>query len=267
MVSNVESRSRKSSSKEKKSTSATTSEEEEESVDDMVYLLPTKAFHTRSNRNVKTNLSTFLDDSDSENEDVAMEKLAAAISDLFTGRVVSESSKSEHSSEGEEEPEEEVKSKPSVSAQSEISNYKKSTYILIDAKDSLNFTITPTFLKVLNELFTLYSNKTLSIAYNKKSINLINDIGPHTKVELFENRGSKSIENSFLMCSKTYEPLDSCPNSPSKSNYLITDFINDDFTDDRDSYTDETGKTDLELALDMETTNSLEFPFYGTPKN
>ncbi|KAK9700327.1 SHR-binding domain of vacuolar-sorting associated protein 13, partial [Popillia japonica] len=67
------------------------------------------------------------------------------------------------------------------------------------------------------------------------------------------------------MCSKTYEPLDSCPNSPSKSNYLITDFINDDFTDDRDSYTDETGKTDLELALDMETTNSLEFPFCATP--
>ncbi|KAK9700323.1 hypothetical protein QE152_g31310 [Popillia japonica] len=153
MVSNVESRSRKSSSKEKKSTSATTSEEEEESGDDMVYLQPTNAFHTRSNRNVKTNLSTFLDDSDSENEDVAMEKLAAAISDLFTGDWnESESSESEHSSEGEEESEEEVKSKPSASAQSEISNYKKSTYILIDAKDSLNFTITPTFLKVLNEL-------------------------------------------------------------------------------------------------------------------
>lgn len=85
MLGNTEIKTKKSSSKEKKSASGSTSEEEEESGDDMVYLQPTNSFHTRSNRNVKTNLSTFLDDSDSENEDVAMEKLAAAISDLFTG--------------------------------------------------------------------------------------------------------------------------------------------------------------------------------------
>ncbi|KRT80524.1 hypothetical protein AMK59_6502, partial [Oryctes borbonicus] len=141
MLSNIEAKSRKSSSKEKKSTSATSSEEEEESGDDMVYLQPTNAFHTRGNRNVKTNLSTFLDDSDSENEDVAMEKLAAAISDLFTGDWnESESSESEHSSEGEEDSEEEVKPKPN--AREQLSNYKKSTYVLLDAKDPLNITIT-----------------------------------------------------------------------------------------------------------------------------
>ncbi|GJQ74448.1 hypothetical protein Trydic_g21318 [Trypoxylus dichotomus] len=268
MLSNSEAKSKKSGSKEKKSTSATSSEEEEESGDDMVYLQPTNAFHTRSSRNVKTNLSTFLDDSDSENEDVAMEKLAAAISDLFTGASScsdwneSETSESEHSSDGEEDSDEEVK--PKTNTREQPADYKKSTYVLVDVRDPLNITITPTFLKVLNDLVTLYSNKTLSISYSRRAISLINDIGPNTKVELFENRGSKAIENSHLMCSKTYEPLDSCPNSPSRNPYLITDYM-DDYMDDRDSYTDEIGKGDIELELDLDSVNSLDFPLTTTP--
>lgn len=51
----------------------------------MMYLEPVNTVNLNINRRVKTSLSTFLDDSDSENEEGAMEKLAAAISDLFTG--------------------------------------------------------------------------------------------------------------------------------------------------------------------------------------
>lgn len=59
-------------------------DDDEISEDDMVYLEPSNTFLTRNTR-IKTSLSTFLDDTDSENEDGTMEKLAAAISDLFTG--------------------------------------------------------------------------------------------------------------------------------------------------------------------------------------
>lgn len=59
--------------------------EDEDSGEDMMYLEPINSLHNGNNRRVKTSLSTFLDDSDSENEDETMEKLAAAISDLFTG--------------------------------------------------------------------------------------------------------------------------------------------------------------------------------------
>lgn len=97
----------------------------------------------------------------------------------------------------------------------------------------LNLTVTPTFLKILNEIFTVYSNKTLSIIGNTKSINLINDIGPQTKVELYENRGKEGNDESMLMCSKTYENQDSCPNSPTKSIYYSTD-LNDDNIDEKD---------------------------------
>lgn len=60
--------------------------EEEDSGEDMMYLEPINVVSSGRNRRVKTSLSTFLDDSDSETDDGAMEKLAAAISDLFTGQ-------------------------------------------------------------------------------------------------------------------------------------------------------------------------------------
>lgn len=65
--------------------SKTSTDDEEDSGEGMMYLEPTVSLHNQNNRRIKTSLSTFLDDSDSENEENAMEKLAAAISDLFTG--------------------------------------------------------------------------------------------------------------------------------------------------------------------------------------
>lgn len=86
MLTQMENRLKKNEKLKKESGSHSSSnEDDDESGNEMIYLQPANAMHNRQNRRVKTSLSTFLDDSDSENEDGAMEKLAAAISDLFTG--------------------------------------------------------------------------------------------------------------------------------------------------------------------------------------
>lgn len=72
----------------KRSSRSVTTTEDEDSGEDMMYLEPTTLMNNVGNRRVKTSLSTFLDESDSENEDGTMEKLAAAISDLFTGKYI-----------------------------------------------------------------------------------------------------------------------------------------------------------------------------------
>lgn len=222
----------KNVTREKKNTPATT--EDEDSGEDMMYLEPINPLHNRNNRRVKTSLSTFLDDSDSENEDGAMEKLAAAISDLFTGDWnESEDSDYIHSSENEDDSDDNIKRKSQDDKITQFTNYTKSTYILIDAKEVLNVTLTPTFLKVVNELFTIYSNKTLSVITNKKTINLTNDIGPQSKVELYEKKSVESYEDDALICVKTFENQDSVPNSPSKSIYYVSDF-SEDVNEDKD---------------------------------
>lgn len=87
ILNNVENKGKKHERKRKRSESRTSSNDEEESGNEMVYLEPSNTVNNRQNRRVKTSLSTFLEDSDSENEDCTVEKLAAAISDLFTGYV------------------------------------------------------------------------------------------------------------------------------------------------------------------------------------
>lgn len=84
ILSIAENKSKKDCKGRKSDSRSCTDADDEESGDDMIYLEPTNSFHSRNSR-VKTSLSTFLDDSDSENEEGTMEKLAAAISDLFTG--------------------------------------------------------------------------------------------------------------------------------------------------------------------------------------
>ncbi|KAK5650330.1 hypothetical protein RI129_001359 [Pyrocoelia pectoralis] len=250
---------KKDYTKARKASPSPSSTEDDESKDGMVYLQPPKMYHSYNNKGIKTSLSTFLDETDSENEDGAMEKLASAISDLFTGDWnESEESDYDHSSDAEDESEDNLDSKlqsarPSVEL---TKRFKKSTYFLIDTKESLNITITPAFLKVVNEIFTVYSSKTLSILPITKSINLLNDIGPKTIVELYESKGSELLEDNVLVHAKTYENEDSCPNSPTK---IVQDFI-EDTNDDRDSLSEELLKLDLDLSYDYELTDTLLFP-------
>lgn len=85
ILQSAENKSRKEATKKRKTSCSPSSTEDEGSEEDMVYMEPSKVFHNRQNRGIKTSLSTFLDESDSENDEGAMEKLASAISDLFTG--------------------------------------------------------------------------------------------------------------------------------------------------------------------------------------
>ncbi|KAF5301566.1 hypothetical protein FQR65_LT08871 [Abscondita terminalis] len=260
-----ENKNKKEIGKIRKTSPSPSSTEDDESKDDMVYLQPPKMYHNFNNKGIKTSLSTFLDETDSENEDGAMEKLASAISDLFTGDWnESEESDYDHSSDAEDESEDNVDCKmqsarPSVDL---TKRFKKSTYFLIDAKETLNITITPAFLKVLNEVITLYSSKTLSIKSNTASINFLNDVGPKTVIELYEKRGTESLENDVLIHTKTYENEDSCPNSPSK---IAHDFT-EDSTDDRDSLSEELSKLDLDLSYDYDLNDTLLFPTVTTTK-
>ncbi|KAF5273457.1 hypothetical protein FQA39_LY07474 [Lamprigera yunnana] len=265
ILNTAENKNKKEIGKTRKASPSPSSTEDDESKNDMVYLQPPKVYHNFNNKGIKTSLSTFLDETDSENEDGAMEKLASAISDLFTGDWnESEESDYDHSSDAEDESEDNLDCKvqsarPSV----ELSKrFKKSTYFLIDAKETLNITTTPAFFKILNEIITVYSSKTLSIVSNTNSISFVNDVGPKTVIELYECKGTESLEDNVLLHSKTYENEDSCPNSPSK---IGQDFL-DDYNDDRDSLVEELSKLDLDLSYDYELNDTLQFPTVTTPK-
>ncbi|KAJ8959923.1 hypothetical protein NQ314_006125 [Rhamnusium bicolor] len=252
MLDTTEHKTKIETNKRKKCSRSVTTTEDEDSGEDMMYLEPINAISNGNNRRVKTSLSTFLDDSDSENEDGTMEKLAAAISDLFTGDWnENEDSDCDHSSEGEDDMEENEKPK-----EEHDMIFNKSFYILLDAKETFNVTVTPNILKVINELLTQYSNKIISVRTNKKSISLINDIGPQTRVELYEKNGNS--DDNRLLCIKKYENEDSAPNSPSKSLYFVPDYLDNNF-DDRDSCTDD-DKDEFEITYDFETMSSLQFP-------
>lgn len=102
----------------------------------------------------------------------------------------------------------------------------------MDAKEKLNFTVTPAVLKLLTEIMIVYSSKTL-LSSSRSSINLINDIGPHSKVELYETADTEDEEMKVLVCSKTYENQDSCPSSPIKNAFGVPGF-SEDTNDDKD---------------------------------
>ncbi|KAK4883024.1 hypothetical protein RN001_006343 [Aquatica leii] len=265
ILNTAENKNKKEVGKTRKTSPSPSSTEDDESKDDMVYLQPPKMYHNFNNKGIKTSLSTFLDETDSENEDGAMEKLASAISDLFTGDWnESEESDYEHSSDAEDESEDNIdcriqSARPSVEL---AKRFKKSTYFLIDSKETLNITITPAFLKVFNEIFTVYSSKTLSIMPNTTSINFFNDVGPKTVIELYECRGTESLENNVLIHTKAYENEDSCPNSPSK---IVHEFTEDN-NDDKDSLIEELSKLDLDLSYDYDLNDTLQFPTVTTPK-
>lgn len=100
----------------------------------------------------------------------------------------------------------------------------------MDAKETLNFTVTPNCLKIVNELITQYANKILSVRMNKKQISLINDIGPQTKIELFEIQNENPEEHRRI-CLKKFENDDSLPNSPNKCTFSLPDYLDSNFED------------------------------------
>lgn len=254
---------KRETNKNRKCSHSSTATEDEDSTEGMLYLEPANLYSGRNNSRVKTSLSAFLDDSDSENEDFTMEKLATAISDLFTGDWnESENSESGSSSDSNDDSEgNKTKSNKNVYNVSASRKFEKSTYIVVDAKEKLDITVTPALLKLLTEICTEYSNKTLSVVDNRKTIKLINDIGPHSIIELYENCGDAEQKN--LICSKTYENQDSNPNSPSKQVYSLSGFSDDT---NEDCFLEEMSKMEFENEYNFEAISSLQFPPITTPQ-
>lgn len=252
---------KKENSKNRKGSHSSTATEEDDSAEDMIYLEPANLYSSRNSHRVKTNLSAFLDDSDSENEDFTMEKLATAISDLFTGDWnESEDSETENSSDSNDESESNVvKNNKNTCVYNQSKKFEKATYIIIDAKEKLDVTITPNLLKIFTELCTEYSSKTLSISGNRKMIKLVNDIGPNSRIELYENCGD--AEQKTLICLKTYENQDSYPNSPSKQIYSLGG-LSDDMNED--CFMEEMSKIEIEHEYNFEAISSLQFPVVTT---
>ncbi|CAH1186159.1 unnamed protein product [Phyllotreta striolata] len=238
-----------------KNASVTTTEDED-SGEDMMYLEPSNHSYNGNDRRVKTSLSTFLDDSDSENEDGAMERLAAAISDLFTGDWNEyEESDCDRSSDEEDDLDELQKPKQ----RSDVA-CDKAYYVLLDAKETFNVTVTPTLIHVLNELVAQYSSKIISVTSDRKSIAVSNDVGPRSAVELYEKI---SGEENKLLCIKKFENDDSAPGSPCKYNSYVPEYSDGNY-DDKDSFTDE--NREFDSAYDFESLASLQFPDETTPQ-
>lgn len=252
---------RKEDGKRRKNSHSSTVTEDEDSAEDMLYLEPENLYGNRSNQRIKTSLSAFLDDSDSENEDFTMEKLATAISDLFTGDWnESEDSESDNSSDSNEESDgAKAKDRKDPFADGFAKKFEKSTYIIVDAKEKLDLTVTPSLMRVVTELCTEYSSKTLSIVGNRKTVKVVNDIGPHSKVELFENCDGDA-ERKVLICSKTYENQDSPPSSPSKLVYSLGGYSDDV---NEDCSVEETA-VDVESDYNFQAVSSLQFPVVTT---
>ncbi|KAH1005296.1 hypothetical protein HUJ04_006309 [Dendroctonus ponderosae] len=238
-------------SRAQKASRSYTTTESEDSGEDMAYLEPMNSLNLNINRRVKTSLSAFLDDSDSESEEGAMEKLAAAISDLFTGDWNEhEDSECQHSSEDENEALESSRPKKA----NPEATFGKCLYVILNSRDTLNVTVTPTFMKVFNELVAQYSSKIVSVNQDRKAISVTNDIGPQSRVELFEKK-SKSTEPDTLLRMKKFENEESAPNSPCK---LMLHY--QESAAFEEEHLELQLKHDYEQGYDFSTIQSLEFP-------
>lgn len=84
----------------------------------------------------------------------------------------------------------------------------------------------------MNELITHYTTKIISVRSNRKQLTIINDIGPQTKIELYEVQDENPEEQKRIGFKK-FENEDSLPNSPSKSTMSMQDYYDSNF-DDKD---------------------------------
>lgn len=250
---------KKEAGKRRKRSHSSTVTEDEDSGEDMLYLEPANLYSSRNSNRVKTSLSAFLDDSDSETEDFTMEKLATAISDLFTGDWNESEESDESESTTDSNDESEVNKAKANKKRNYPKKWEKSTYVIFTGTERLDFTITPTFLKIVSDLVTEYSGKTLSVICDRNNIKLVNDIGPNSTIELHENSGD--AEQKTIICTKTYEKQDSPPNSPTRR---YSDYDDDDYSD---YYCmEDLHEIKFEHQRESEPVNSLKFAAITTPQ-
>ncbi|XP_073981480.1 intermembrane lipid transfer protein VPS13A-like isoform X2 [Rhodnius prolixus] len=204
-----------------------------------------KSEHGKS-KHESISLISYPEDSDSDNEEGVMEKLAGAISHLFTGdSSEGDASDSNDSSGAEPSPDTDEESavesvsgtitslsgkdarpvlikKRSDSVDSGLETEgaeKDSTYVIFEASDRIEINVTPQSILVLTKLHTALTNP--ASLWTENVLILINDIMPNSNVTLLSNAEEGP---ATVIMSSSYEHSDSLPSSPASSN-APTDFF------------------------------------------
>ncbi|GFG28735.1 hypothetical protein Cfor_06015 [Coptotermes formosanus] len=206
------------------------------------------------------------DDSDSENEEEVLEKLAGAMGHLFTGdSSEGEASESEDSSGAEPSVETEEASEITMSCGSTVIGrderavfLKKqndsmdsgleteapdqlATYIMMNARDRLNITLTPAALQVLHNLATAFTRRSPDIpaaAFHglEAPLSLQNDLGPWAKITLLSRAELLPDGNDRVVMTAWYSKSDSLPSSPGSAATGLADISPTDSDIDIESF-------------------------------
>ncbi|XP_054272680.1 intermembrane lipid transfer protein VPS13A-like [Macrosteles quadrilineatus] len=179
-------------------------------------------------------------DSDSDNEEGVMEKLACAIGHLFTGDSSDgEASESEESSgaepSGETEDASEIESmsvqgtvvgrderavflkKHSDSVDSGLeaeSVDRMATYVMIESRDRLELTLSPVALRVISDLVASFTRQSAPALHKAPNLALVNDLTPASTVTLLCK--TEATPGQVVMTA-SYARSDSLPSSPAST--------------------------------------------------
>nr|CAD7428776.1 unnamed protein product [Timema monikensis] len=207
------------------------------------------------------------EDSDSENEEGVLEKLAGAIGHLFTGdssdggaSESEDSSGAEPSLETEEASEITMSCGGAIVGREERAIFLKkhndsvdsgleaelperlATYVIVDARDRLEVTLTPAALHVCHDLALAFTRNCSTVTSadllgQEAPLDLVNRIGPGSKVTLFTRAGCGPDGKERVVMSATYDKSDSLVSSPgsttagfldgspTESEFIISDYV------------------------------------------
>ncbi|XP_044592317.1 vacuolar protein sorting-associated protein 13A-like isoform X2 [Cotesia glomerata] len=206
--------------------------DDDQSNEDMIFIRP------NSNLTSKISLPEYTfehdDDSDS-NEEEGSEKLARSFSHLFTKDQSDEDddSDSDHSSKCEDEgleltPDHVAEINDCLHDHTLIKSDCWANYIIINAEERLNFTVTKNTIDIFDIILELFSKSCTEIPIvptNVGKLSLLNKIGHTSKIELRAEEKGNSNNISRLIASKEFKIKDdspvSAPSSPESENNIF----------------------------------------------
>ncbi|XP_063238425.1 intermembrane lipid transfer protein VPS13A-like [Bacillus rossius redtenbacheri] len=235
---------------ERKSEESETSADETELENGMTFIRRHNAGPDLGMRGESVSLIGYPEDSDSDNEEGVLEKLATAIGHLFTGDSSDgEVSESEESSGAEPSVETEEASELTVSCSNTVVGREEravflkkhtdsvdsgletelpdrlATYMVADARDRLEVTLNPVSLRVLHDLLESLSATRPAVPCPALESLLVlhNQIGPGAKVTLLSCSSLLPGDKENVLASATYEKCDSLVSSPDSATTGLVD--------------------------------------------
>ncbi|XP_048515019.1 intermembrane lipid transfer protein VPS13C-like isoform X2 [Athalia rosae] len=198
-------------------------EDEAENNDGMLFIYPDHSASSKINKNYSFECN---DDSDSDNEG-SMRTLTGTFGHLFIRDESEEETSDTDETSGDEDEGVHISDENMEDLQvindcstteDEIKENHFATYIIIDAKDRLNFTVTPNTMNTCSAILSSFlksSNGIPIVATNAGKLTLRNDIGYASKVELLTVDEENARDHTHLIAVANYHTADSMANSPS----------------------------------------------------